>query len=168
MTREEFEHLVVHTGPEVFAFCLQLTRSREEAEELYQETMLAATERQRKIDAAGNPKSWLLGIAAGLWKNRRRKLARRGRICPQTTLDEQLEEVYPASGGQYRRMSLWRRLQGASACGSSAGLSRSFRKSCGFRFICTIPESCRSKESHPRCIFPQGQSRAGFTGPERF
>lgn len=100
MTREEFEHMVIHTGPEVYAFCLQLARNREEAEELYQETMLAATERHRKIDRKSNPKSYLLGIAVGLWKNKRRKLARRNRICPQTTLDEQLAEVYPASEGQ--------------------------------------------------------------------
>lgn len=113
MTREEFEHLVVHSGPEVYAFCLQLTRSREEAQELYQDTMLAATERQSKIDAAGNPKSYLLGIAAGLWKNRRRKLARRGRICPQTPLDEQLEEVYPASEGRVPQDELVEELAGS-------------------------------------------------------
>lgn len=100
MTREEFEHMVIHTGPEVYAFCLQLARNREEAEELYQETMLAAVERRGKIDGQSNPKSYLFGIAVGLWKNGRRKLARRNRICPQTSLDAQLEEVYPASDGQ--------------------------------------------------------------------
>lgn len=100
MTREEFEHMVNHTGPEVYAFCLQLARCREEAQELYQETMLAATERRGKIDRQSNPKSYLLGIAAGLWKNRRRKLARRSRICPQVSLDASLEEVYPASEGR--------------------------------------------------------------------
>ncbi len=100
MTYEEFEQMVTDTGPEVYTFCLQLTRSREEAQELYQETMLAATERRRKIDVQSNPKSYLLGIAVGLWKNQRRKLARRNRICPQTFIDEQLEEIYPASEGR--------------------------------------------------------------------
>lgn len=96
MTREEFEQLVTDTGPQVYAFCLQLARNRDEAEELYQETMLAATERRRRIDLQNNPKSYLLGIAVGLWKNLRRKLARRNRIHPQTSLDAQLEEIYPA------------------------------------------------------------------------
>ena len=50
MTREEFEQLVMNTGPDIYSFCLQLARNREEAEELYQETMLAAMERHRKID----------------------------------------------------------------------------------------------------------------------
>ncbi|MDD6480876.1 MAG: RNA polymerase sigma factor [Lachnospiraceae bacterium] len=99
MTREAFEELVLSMGTDVYSFCLQLVRNKEDAEELYQETMLAALERHKKIDASGNPKSYLLGIVIGLWKNRRRKLARRGRICPQTALEEQLEEVYPSDTG---------------------------------------------------------------------
>ena len=100
MTREEFEQLVMNTGPDIYSFCLQLARNREEAEELYQETMLAAMERHRKIDTLQNPKSYLLGIAVGLWKNRRRRIARRNRIHPETSLDAQLEEVYPADDAQ--------------------------------------------------------------------
>ena len=100
MTREEFEQLVMNTGPDIYAFCLQLTRNREEAEELYQETMLAAMERHRKIDSLQNPKSYLLGIAIGLWKNLRRRIARRNRILPQTSLDAKLEEVYPTESTQ--------------------------------------------------------------------
>ena len=100
MTREEFEQLVMNTGPDIYAFCLQLTRNREEAEELYQETMLAAMERHKKIDSLQNPKSYLLGIAIGLWKNLRRRIARRNRILPQTSLDAQLEEVYPTESTQ--------------------------------------------------------------------
>ena len=100
MTREEFEQLVMNTGPDIYAFCLQLTRNRDEAEELYQETMLAAMERHGKIDILQNPKSYLLGIAIGLWKNLRRRIARRNRILPQTSLDAQLEEVYPTESTQ--------------------------------------------------------------------
>lgn len=100
MTREEFEQLVMNTGPDIYAFCLQLTRNREEAEELYQETMLAAMERHKKIDSLQNPKSYLLGIAIGLWKNLRRRIARRNRILPQTSLDAKLEEVYPTESTQ--------------------------------------------------------------------
>ena len=100
MTREEFEQLVMNTGPDIYAFCLQLTRNREEAEELYQETMLTAMERHKKIDSLQNPKSYMLGIAIGLWKNLRRRIARRNRILPQTSLDAQLEEVYPTESTQ--------------------------------------------------------------------
>lgn len=100
MTYEAFENLVECMGADVYSFCLQLARSREEAEELYQDTMLATMEKYKKIDALGNPKSFLLGIVLGLWKNKRRKLARRRRICPQTALDEQLEEIYQTPDGE--------------------------------------------------------------------
>jgi RNA polymerase sigma-70 factor (ECF subfamily) len=100
MTRKAFEELVEAMGTDVYSFCLQLTRSKDEAEELYQETMLTALEKHKQIDILGNPKSFLLGITIGLWKNKRRKLARRGRICPQTSLDEQLEEVYSTDAGR--------------------------------------------------------------------
>lgn len=99
MTREAFENLVECVGTDVYSFCLQLARNKEEAEELYQETMLTALEKHKKIDILANPRSFLLGIVVGLWKNRRRKLARRGRICPQTSLDAQMDEVY---GGGWR------------------------------------------------------------------
>lgn len=100
MTREAFENLVECVGTDVYSFCLQLARNKEEAEELYQETMLTALEKHKKIDILANPRSFLLGIVVGLWKNRRRKLARRGRICPQTSLDAQMDEVYGGDGGQ--------------------------------------------------------------------
>lgn len=100
MTYEAFENLVKCMGTDVYSFCLQLTRSREEADELYQDTMLAAMEKYKKIDTRGNPRSFLLGIVIGQWKNKRRKIARRRRICPQTVLDEQIEEVYQATDGQ--------------------------------------------------------------------
>jgi RNA polymerase sigma-70 factor (ECF subfamily) len=99
MTRKEFEEMLESMGNDIYSFCLQLTRSKDEAEELYQETMLTALEKYRKIDRRGNPKSFMLGITIGLWKNRRRRFARRKRICPQTSLDEQLEVVYNEGAG---------------------------------------------------------------------
>lgn len=98
MEYDAFENLVNTMGSDVYSFCLQLARSRDEADELYQDTMLAAMEKYKKIDTLGNPKSFLLGIVLGQWKNKRRRIARRRRICPVTTLDEQLEEIYPADG----------------------------------------------------------------------
>lgn len=100
MTYDAFENMVTCMGTEVYSFCLQLTRSRDEADELYQDTMLTAMEKYKKIDTLGNPKSFLLGIVLGQWKNKRRKLARRKRICPQTSLEEPFEEIYQAAWEQ--------------------------------------------------------------------
>ena len=83
MTRQEFGSMLEKEGKAVYTFCRQLTGSRDDADELYQETMLIAMEKCNKIDEKGNPKSFLIGIAAKCLKNQRRKYARRQRIAPE-------------------------------------------------------------------------------------
>ena len=93
MTRHKFAELMETEGKAVFSFCYQLTGKREDAEDLYQDTMLKAMECQDRIDdKSGNPKSFLIGIAARLWKNKKRKYARRQRIAPKEYIDN--EEFY--------------------------------------------------------------------------
>lgn len=87
MTRQEFADLLEKEGKSIYAFCCHLAGSRDDADELYQDTMLLAMERCSRIDRKGNPRSLLMGIAAGSWKNRKRKLARRQRIAPQDSID---------------------------------------------------------------------------------
>ena len=87
MTRQEFADLLEKEGKSIYTFCYHLTGSREDADELYQDTMLLAMERCARIDRKGNPRSLLMGIAAGSWKNQRRKFARRQRIAPQDSID---------------------------------------------------------------------------------
>lgn len=57
-----------------------MTRSREEANDLYQDTFLKLMELGEELDDERNPKSYLLSIAVHIWKNRRRKYAWRQRI----------------------------------------------------------------------------------------
>ena len=93
MTRQEFIDLLERDGQSVYSFCRMLTGSREEAEELYQETMLMATERRRDISSADNPKSYLIAVSLGIHKNRRKKAARRQRIAPIGELTDELSAV---------------------------------------------------------------------------
>ncbi|MCR4840061.1 MAG: RNA polymerase sigma factor [Lachnospiraceae bacterium] len=59
-------------GKDVYSFCVYLTRNREDAEDLYQQTFLTAL--SKPDDAVtGNPKSFLISIAANHWRNERRK-----------------------------------------------------------------------------------------------
>ena len=90
LTRQEFGSMLEKEGKAVYTFCRQLTGSRDDADELYQETMLIAMEKCNKIDEKGNPKSFLIGIAAKCLKNQRRKYARRQRIAPQDGIDDEL------------------------------------------------------------------------------
>ena len=73
MTISELESLIHSSGKDIYSFCEQLTRSRIEAEELYQDIFLQAVQKLDKIDIDNNPKSYLLSMAVMLWKNKKRK-----------------------------------------------------------------------------------------------
>lgn len=90
MTRQRFAELMETEGKAVFSFCYQLTGNREEAEDLYQDTMLKAMTCQERIDdEIGSPKCFLMGIATRIWKNRKRKYARRQRIAPKEYVEDE-------------------------------------------------------------------------------
>ena len=49
-----------------------MTRNKESAEDLYQQTFLVAWEKG-ELDENRNPKSYLISIAVNLWNNQKRK-----------------------------------------------------------------------------------------------
>lgn len=98
MKIQEISNLVYEFGDGIYSFCLQLARNKEEADELYQETFLKAIEVCEKIDADGNPKSFLLSMAARLWKNRKRKYAWRNRIAGIVSYQDEIEYLEQSSG----------------------------------------------------------------------
>lgn len=94
MTRDEFENLLTKYEKDVYSICIRLTDSKNEAEDLFQDTWLAAMEQMASIDLKKNPKSYLLGKAVLLWKAKKRKLARRLRIAPQADMEGQTEDIF--------------------------------------------------------------------------
>lgn len=88
MTKPELEICIRDYGKDIYSFCKYLTSNVQEAEDLYQDTFLKAVELDEKIDAANNPKSYLLSIALGIWKNRKRKYAWRKRIADVRALTD--------------------------------------------------------------------------------
>ena len=90
MTRQEFAELIERDGKAVYSFCSHLTGNRDEADDLYQETMLKAMECHERInDEFGSPRSFLMGIATKSWKNRKRMYARRQRIAPKGYVEDE-------------------------------------------------------------------------------
>ena len=86
MTMKELESCIEDYGKDIYNFCLYLTREKELAEDLYQDTFLTAIRKHRYIDDA-TAKGYLLSISIGLWKNIKRKTAWRNRIAPMEQLD---------------------------------------------------------------------------------
>ena len=97
MELAQLQQLVEQYGKVVYAFCYQLTGSQQDCDELYQDTFLKAVELHQQIDAAQNPKGFLIAIAARLWRNRSRKYAWRQRIAPTESIDAATDSI--DSGG---------------------------------------------------------------------
>lgn len=92
----EINELLESHGKKLYNFCLRFTNSKEEADDLYQDTFLTAMEHIEQIDKEENPGSYLVGIALRIQKNNWRKVARRQRIAPtkEWEEDKDTEERY--------------------------------------------------------------------------
>ncbi len=75
MTKDELSQCVDSCGDALYGFCLHLTGSRSDADDLFQDSFLTALEKVEKIRLSENPESYLMGIAQRLWKNQKRKEA---------------------------------------------------------------------------------------------
>ncbi len=72
MDSNVLEKCITDYGKDVYSFCLYVTRNKESAEDLYQQTFLVAMEKG-ELDGDRNPKSYLISIAVNLWNNQKRK-----------------------------------------------------------------------------------------------
>ncbi len=73
MTIQELEQCIALYGKEIYSFCIHLTKAKELADDLYQDTFLEAMKKIHTIQFEQNPKSYLLSITIRLWKNQIRK-----------------------------------------------------------------------------------------------
>jgi len=83
-----YADLVDEYSDSVYRFCRSLTYSREDADDLFQETFLRVFEQQSKISVSDNPQGFLFSTSVYVWKSWKRKYARRNRLAPVLPLDE--------------------------------------------------------------------------------
>ena len=95
MTKQELEQCISEYGKDIYSFCKHLTYDQQEADDLYQDTFLKAIELQQKIAYKDQTKSYLIGIAIRIWKNRKRKYAWRNRIAAVERMVEERDEAVP-------------------------------------------------------------------------
>lgn len=72
MHSDIFEKYIENYGKDIYSFCVYLTRNKNDAEDLYQQTFLTAVEKD-ELDGVQNPKSYFISIAVNLWNNQKRK-----------------------------------------------------------------------------------------------
>lgn len=88
MSEYEMEQLVADYGNDLYRFCIHLTGSIDQAEDLYQDTFVKVIQLRHKLNRDGNIKSYLMGIALNLWKNQLRKESRRTSLAPQADFEK--------------------------------------------------------------------------------
>lgn len=91
MNAREIEKCIDDFGTDIYRFCLKLCLDKADAEDLYQQTFLKALETEWTLDWEKNPKALFFSLAHNLWKSGRRKQARRNRIAPCSSLDDETE-----------------------------------------------------------------------------
>ena len=87
MSSQEMEQIIQKYGDDIYRFCFHLTGSREEADDLYQDTFVKAIQIGHRLDRGGNIKSFLMGISVNLWKNRTKKDKRRRELIPEVSYE---------------------------------------------------------------------------------
>ena len=99
----ELPYLIDTYSTMLYRFCRSLTYSKEDAEDLFQETWIFALRKPQKLQGAQNPQSVLCQAALALWKSQQRKYARRRRIAPEVPLDFAIESGEDLEAALLRR-----------------------------------------------------------------
>ena len=85
-----FDDLLARHQAEIFRYCLQMTRNRADADDLYQETLIKAFRAFGRLDGAANHRAWLYKIATNTFLSGRRRAGR------EDSLDLTAEALLPA------------------------------------------------------------------------
>jgi len=75
----------------LYHFCRGVTYSKDDADDLFQDTWESIIRKPFKIDMARNPRCILCAEALYLWKSKQRKYARRKRLAPEEALDYEID-----------------------------------------------------------------------------
>ena len=116
----DMDRLVDEQGPALYRFCRSLAFSREDAEDLFQDTFLKAAERPERL--GGDPRRRLYATALSLWRSGQRKFARRQRLAPTAPLPET-----PLPGGTDPAETVLAREEAARVRGLVAALPEKYR-----------------------------------------
>ena len=94
MTTGEFETLLGIYGNDVYRFCMYIMRNKENADDLYQDTVLTAFRKAETLELSENPRSYLLSVAVKLSHNFFRKEKRKNEhiVSPEPEMLDNLAD----------------------------------------------------------------------------
>lgn len=113
MTNQEFTIKTQELNNLLFAFALRLTRSRQDAEDLMQETAIKAYKYRHNFTEGTNFKSWISTIMRNTFINSYRKMKTRRHLnhtADEVTENIEVKNVVANSGEQNLRMQEMKRM----------------------------------------------------------
>lgn len=94
MTQKELESIIYAYGKDLYSFCCSLTRSRGEADDLYQDTFLKLYEIKETLHIEKNPKSFIMSVSVNLYRNYKRKRSIRQKILgASVSIEENIYDI---------------------------------------------------------------------------
>ena len=90
MNKAEIERLIDKYGRDIYSFCLYLTKSKQDADDLYQDSFLYVIEKKKTFEKESESKTYILSVAVRLWKDKKRKYAWRNRIIEEKYIPLQI------------------------------------------------------------------------------
>lgn len=94
MKQEELENYIYAYGKDLYSFCCCVTHSRQEADDLYQDTFLKMYELGEKVVIRSNAKSFMMSVALNLYRNHKRKQSIRQKITGiNISVDETADNI---------------------------------------------------------------------------
>lgn len=94
MSIQEFNSLVLNSAEGLKPFAITLTRDREAAQDLYQETLYKALAHREKYQPGTNVKAWLTTIMRNIFINDYRRSERKKGVMDGVTYREKSSAVY--------------------------------------------------------------------------
>src|SRR5688572_15253975 len=88
MSIQEFDNLVIHHAESLKPFAITLTRDREDAQDLYQETLYKAFAYRTRYQPGTNIKAWLSTIMRNIFINDYRRAERKKGVMDKVTYAE--------------------------------------------------------------------------------
>ena len=87
----ELERFIGKYGKDIYSFCCFLTKNKEEADDLYQESFIKIIYRKQLPDNEVDVKRLILSETVRLWKDKKRKFAWRKHIVEEKYVPQEMQ-----------------------------------------------------------------------------
>ncbi|MDE6386178.1 MAG: RNA polymerase sigma factor [Lachnospiraceae bacterium] len=106
MKQEELENYIYAYGKDLYSFCCCVTHSRQEADDLYQDTFLKMYELGEKVVIRSNAKSFMMSVALNLYRNHKRKQSVRQKIIGINVSVDEVADSIACIGAETEEMMM--------------------------------------------------------------